>query len=196
MAEALAAGVDWAAVEKEALGHLRALLRIDTTNPPGNERAAADYIAGVLTREGIPFQTFEKEPTRTNLVARLKGGGGKAPLLLSGHLDVVPAAAEAWQHPPFSGAEVDGFVWGRGAVDMKNMVAMSLTTLLMLKRRGVPLDRDVIFAAVADEEAGSRNGSLFLVEHHREAVQAEFVLTEVGGHTLHVGSARFYPIQV
>ena len=203
MAEAIASGAtaapadaDWAALEGEALGHLRALLRIDTTNPPGNERAAADYLAGVLAREEIPFATFEKAPGRTNVVARLKGSGARAALLLSGHLDVVPAVAEAWQHPPFSGAEHDGCLWGRGAVDMKNMVAMSLTTLLALKRRRVPLDRDVIFAAVADEEAGSRHGSLFLVDRHPDAVKAEFVLTEVGGHTLHVGPARFYPVQV
>jgi acetylornithine deacetylase/succinyl-diaminopimelate desuccinylase-like protein len=190
------AELDWSACAQEALGLLRDLLRVDTTNPPGNERPAAEIIARALAREGIAFELFEKEPSRTNLVARLPGSGRKAPLLLSGHLDVVPAEADAWRHPPFAATEADGHVWGRGAVDMKNMVAMSLMTLLLLKRRRVPLDRDVIFAAVADEEAGSKNGSLFLVERHPRAVEAEFVLTEVGGHTLHVGPARFYPIQV
>jgi acetylornithine deacetylase/succinyl-diaminopimelate desuccinylase-like protein len=188
--------LDWSAAEREAVGLLEALLRVDTSNPPGNERPAAEILAGALEREGIAYQLFEKEPARTNLVARLKGSGRKAPLLLSGHLDVVPAEAAAWRHPPFSGARADGCVWGRGAVDMKNMVAMSLVTLLLLKRQRVPLDRDVIFAAVADEEAGSKNGSLFLVERHASDVEAEFVLTEVGGHTLHAGGARFYPIQV
>ncbi|HEY2902787.1 MAG TPA: M20/M25/M40 family metallo-hydrolase [Polyangia bacterium] len=188
--------VDRVAVEREAIDHLKALLRLDTSNPPGHERPAAEYIARVLAKEGIGCQLLEKEPGRTNLVARLTGSGKKAPLLLNGHLDVVPADAQAWQHPPFAAVEHDGYVWGRGAVDMKNMVAMSLMTLLLLKRQRVPLDRDVIFAAVADEEAGSKNGSLFLVEQHRAAVEAEFVLTEVGGHTLHVGASRFYPIQV
>ncbi len=188
--------LDFGAGSKEALGYLKELLRVDTSNPPGNERAAADILARVLAREGIAFETFEREPSRTNLVARLPGSGRKPPLLLSGHLDVVPAEAAAWRHPPFSADEADGCVWGRGAIDMKNMVAMSLMTLLLLKRQRVPLERDVIFAAVADEEAGSRNGSLFLVERHAAAVEAEFVLTEAGGHTLHVGGARFYPIQV
>jgi acetylornithine deacetylase/succinyl-diaminopimelate desuccinylase-like protein len=190
------AAPDWVAAQKEALGYLKDLLRVDTTNPPGNERPAAEFIARVLAREGIACELFEKEPSRTNLVARLKGSGQQAPLLLSGHLDVVPAVADAWQHPPFGGVEHDGYVWGRGAVDMKNMVTMSLMTLLLLKRQRVALDRDVIFAAVADEEAGSKNGSLFLVERHPQSIQSEFVLTEVGGHTLHVGASRFYPIQV
>jgi acetylornithine deacetylase/succinyl-diaminopimelate desuccinylase-like protein len=109
---------------------------------------------------------------------------------------VVPADPEHWRHPPFAAVEADGYLWGRGAIDMKNMVAMSLMTLVLLKRQGVALDRDVVFAAVADEEAGSRHGSLFLVERHPELVRAEYVLTEVGGHTMHVGAARFYPVQV
>ncbi len=183
-------------VSSEALEHFKALLRIDTTNPPGNERPAADYIARVLSREDIPFEIVEREPTRSCLVARLRGSGKGAPLLLNGHLDVVPADAEAWRHDPFAAKEVDGYVWGRGALDMKNMVTMSLMTLVLLKRRGVKLARDVIFAAVADEEAGSQNGSLFLVEEHPELVRAEYVLNEVGGHTLYMGKSRFYPIQV
>jgi acetylornithine deacetylase/succinyl-diaminopimelate desuccinylase-like protein len=189
---------NWASTTTEAVGYFTDLLRFDTTNPPGNERPAAEYIAGVLAREGIPFQVVaaEGDPSRANIVARLKGAGSKAPLLLSGHLDVVPAEASRWRHPPFSATVADGFIWGRGAIDMKNMVAASLMTLILLKRQRVALERDVIFAAVADEEAGSKKGSLFLVERHPELVRAEFVLTEVGGHTLHVGRGRFYPIQV
>jgi acetylornithine deacetylase/succinyl-diaminopimelate desuccinylase-like protein len=129
-------------------------------------------------------------------VARLPGSGAKPPLLLSGHLDVVPAEAGRWQHPPFAAVEADGYLWGRGAIDMKNMVAMSLMTLVLLKRQGAALDRDVIFAAVADEEAGCRHGSLFLVEKHPELVKSEYVLSEVGGHTMHLGTARLYPVQV
>jgi acetylornithine deacetylase/succinyl-diaminopimelate desuccinylase-like protein len=188
--------LDWGAAAAEALGWLKALLRIDTTNPPGNERPAVDYLSGVLGREGIPFQIVESAPGRASVVARLRGSGKKPPLLLSGHLDVVPAEPEHWQHPPFAAVEADGYLWGRGAVDMKNMVAMSLMALVACKRQGLALDRDLIFAAVADEEAGSRQGSLHLVERHPELVRAEYVLTEVGGHTLHVGRARFYPIQV
>ena len=176
--------------------HFKALLKIDTTNPPGNERAAAAYIAAVLEREGIDYRIVESAPSRASLVARLRGSGRAGPLLLNGHLDVVPVDRSAWSHDPFAAVEADGCIWGRGAIDMKNMVAMSLMTLILLKRGGVALDRDVIFAAVADEEAGSRHGSLFLVEQHPELVRAEYVLNEVGGHTLHIGSGRFYPIQV
>src|SRR5260221_1785945 len=149
--------LDFGAGSKEALGYLKELLRVDTSNPPGNERAAADILARVLAREAIAFETFEREPSRTNLVARLPGSGRKPPLLLSGHLDVVPAEAAAWRHPPFSADEADGCVWGRGAIDMKNMVAMSLMTLLLLKRQRVPLERDVIFAALPHEEARPRS---------------------------------------
>jgi acetylornithine deacetylase/succinyl-diaminopimelate desuccinylase-like protein len=187
---------DWSQLTAEALALFKDLLRLDTSNPPGHERPAAELLAQKLTAAGIPHQLLESAPGRANVVARLRGTGAKPPLLLSAHLDVVPAEPERWQHPPFGAIEADGYLWGRGALDMKNMVAMSLTTLLLLHRQRVPLDRDVIFAAVADEEAGARHGSLFLVDRHPELVRAEYVLTEVGGHTLHVGNGRFYPIQV
>lgn len=180
----------------EALELFKALLRIDTTNPPGNERPAAELLGRLFQREGIEYTIVESEPTRASIVARLRGSGEKGPLLLNGHLDVVPVDRERWSHDPFGAVEADGCVWGRGAIDMKNMVAMSAMTLVALKRSGVPLARDVIFAGVADEEAGSNKGALFLVEQHPELVRAEFVLNEVGGHTLHMGSARFYPVQV
>lgn len=188
--------LDWGAIAAEAIGYFKALLRIDTTNPPGNERPAAELLGRVLEKEGIEHRILEREPGRASLVARLRGSGKQGPLLLNGHLDVVPADRERWEHDPFAAVEEGGFIWGRGAIDMKNMVTMSLMSLLLLKRQGTALDRDVIFAAVADEEAGSRNGSLFLVEEHPELVRAEYVLNEVGGHTLHMGATRFYPIQV
>lgn len=188
--------IDWTSTTEEAIGWFRDLLRIDTTNPPGNERPAADYIARILEREGIAHEIHESEPTRASIVARLPGEGGKEPLLLNGHLDVVPADPEHWSHPPFEAVEADGCIWGRGAVDMKNMVTMSLMSLVLLKRQGVELERDVIFAGVADEEAGSLLGADWLVEHHPDLVRAEYVLNEVGGHTLHFGADRFYPIQV
>ncbi len=188
--------LDWPAVLLESVEHFKSLLRIDTTNPPGNERVAADYISAVLTKEGIEHALLEKSPGRTSVVARLRGSGKKGPLLLNGHLDVVPVDREKWTHDPFAAIEADGCIWGRGAIDMKNMVTMSLVTLLLLKRTGAKLERDVIFAGVADEEAGSHEGALFLVEEHPELVRAEYVLNEVGGHTLHMGAKRFYPIQV
>lgn len=188
--------IDWQAIENEAIGYFKDLLRIDTTNPPGNERAAADYIARVLDREGISYQILESEPGRASLVARLKGSGAKGPLLLNGHLDVVPVEPDKWTHPPFEAVEADGCIWGRGAIDMKNMVTMGLMTLILLKRQGVKLERDVIFSAVADEEAGSNKGAVFLATKHPDLVRAEYVLNEVGGHTLYMGDARFYPIQV
>jgi acetylornithine deacetylase/succinyl-diaminopimelate desuccinylase-like protein len=188
--------VDWTRAAAEGLACLKDLLRIDTSNPPGNERPAAEYLAATLAREGIPAQILESAPGRASLVARLPGSGRKPPLLLSGHLDVVPADPHLWKHPPFAAVEADGYLWGRGAVDMKNMVAMSVEALVLLKRQGVALDREVIFAAVADEEAGSRHGSLFLVDKHPDLVRAEYVLTEVGGHTMHMGTARLYPVQV
>jgi acetylornithine deacetylase/succinyl-diaminopimelate desuccinylase-like protein len=188
--------VDFAEPTREAVEHLKRLIRIDTTNPPGNERLAADYLAGVLDREGISYEIVESLPGRASLVARIRGNGKKAPLLLNGHLDVVPTDAEKWQHDPFGAIEHDGCIWGRGAIDMKNMVAMSLVVLLTLKRAGVALERDVIFAAVADEEAGSRHGARYLVEQRPELVRAEYVLNEIGGYTLYFGDAVFYPVQV
>ena len=190
------ASIDWAAATAEALGHFKELLRIDTTNPPGNERAATAYLARVLDREGIPYTVVESEPTRASLVARLAGSGARAPLMLNGHLDVVPVERDRWDHDPFGAEEHDGCIWGRGAVDMKNMVAMSLMTLVLLKRAGASLQRDLIFAAVADEEAGSRHGAQFLVEKHPDLVRAEYVLNEIGAYTLYQGEGVFYPIQV
>ena len=188
--------LDWNKITDESIGWFKDLLRIDTTNPPGNERPAADFIARILEREGIRFEIHESEPTRASIVARLEGSGKKGPLLLNGHLDVVPADPQHWDHDPFAATEADGCIWGRGAIDMKNMVTMGLMSLVLLKRQGVQLERDVIFAGVADEEAGSNQGALFLVDKHPDLVRADYVLNEVGGHTLYMGEERFYPIQV
>lgn len=184
-----------AAAADEAQELLRRLLRIDTTNPPGHERAAAELCAEVLRADGLEPVLLEKAPGRTNLVCRRKGKGGKAPLLLTAHLDVVPAG-EGWTHPPFGGVEADGFLWGRGAIDMKNHAAAAVTILRHLEREGIALDRDVIVALVADEETGCEYGSDFLVAQHPELVRAEWALGEIGGFTLHLEGKRFYPIQV
>ena len=188
--------MDWDAITDESIGHFKDLLRIDTSNPPGNEIVAAKHIASIFDREGIAYELLESKPTRASLVARVEGNGKKKPLLINGHLDVVPADPDCWDHPPFGAVEADGCIWARGAIDMKNMVTMGLMTLALLKREGVELERDVIFAGVADEEAGSHHGALYLVEEHPDLVRAEYVLNEVGGHTLYMGDTRYYPIQV
>jgi len=188
--------LDMKAIGEEALVHLRELIRIDTTNPPGGETAACEYLRDQLSKEGIGSEILEKEKGRGNIVARLSGDGSKKPLLLQGHLDVVPAEHGEWSHPPFAAEIADGYLYGRGAVDMKNMVAMELAVILTAKRRGWPLRRDIIFAAVADEEAGCACGSKFLVEEHPEKVKAEYAFGEIGGFSLEVRGNRFWPIGV
>ena len=135
----------------EVVDHLRALLRMDTRNPPGNENLAAEYLRDALARDGIDSVTVGPSPDRASMVARLRGDGSAPPLLLMSHTDVVAVEREKWTQDPFGGEIVDGFIYGRGALDMKNMVAMELQTMLLLKRRGVRLKRDVIFLAAADE---------------------------------------------
>lgn len=189
-------GTDWEAVQNEATGYLQALLRIDTTNPPGNEQAAAEYLAGILASEGIEPVVLSSAPGRSSLIARLPGRGERGPLLLQGHTDVVPADPSEWKLPPFSGAIADGCIWGRGALDMKGTVVMQLMAMLLAKRLGLRPAGDVIFAAVADEEMGGRMGAGWLVDNHPDLVRAEFALGEVGGFSLYVGNSVFYPIQV
>jgi acetylornithine deacetylase/succinyl-diaminopimelate desuccinylase-like protein len=194
------------ALKDEAVVHLQSLLRLDTTNPPGNEILCARYVKDVLEREGIGARIFEPSPGRASVVARLSATrsslGGIAPgdsggaLLLVSHLDVVPAERDRWTRDPFSGDIADGCVWGRGAVDMKSMVALSLACVLHLKRRGVALRRDVALVGFADEEAGSEKGARWFVDNEPEAIRAEWALCEVGGFTLYMGGRRFYPVQV
>ena len=186
--------LNWQAISAEAVHYLQDLLRIDTTNPPGNELAAVEYLAGALRAEGLEPIVLESAPLRGNVIARLKGDGSLPPLLLYNHLDVVPAESQHWTHPPFGGDVADGFVWGRGALDMKNVTATQLMTLLLLKRNNVPLHRDVIFAGTSDEEIDSDEGADWLIKHHPDLVRAEYGLSEMGGHTLYLEGKRFYPI--
>ncbi len=186
--------LNWPAITAEAVRYLQDLIRIDTTNPPGNELAAAEHLAGVLRAEGYEPIVLEAAPQRGNLIARLKGDGSLPPLLLYTHTDVVPAEPAHWTHPPFAGEVADGFVWGRGALDMKNVAAMQLMTMLLLKRNHVALHRDVIFAATADEEIDSDVGADWLVTQHPDLVRAEYGLSEMGGHTLYLEGKKFYPI--
>ncbi|MBT3341628.1 MAG: M20/M25/M40 family metallo-hydrolase [Gemmatimonadetes bacterium] len=188
--------IDWGVVEAEVTSLLQDLIRIDTTNPPGNETEAARYIAGRLEAEGLPAALTESAPGRGNVTTRLPGGGND-PLLLLGHTDVVAVEPDKWTHPPFSGALVNGCVWGRGALDMKNMVAAELVVLLLIKRLGIRLDRDLMYAATADEEAGKgEHGPGWLLDHHPEQIDAPVILTEGGGHDLDFEGKRFYTCQV
>ena len=189
--------ISWESVQNEALDILRSLVRLDTSNPPGNERIATDLIAPLLGRHGIESVIREGAPTRANLVARLPGADRSRPaLLLSFHTDVVPVEPAGWSRDPFGAETHQGCIWGRGTIDMKSKGAMDLVLMTALKRAGAIPNCDIILAAVADEEAGSDLGAKFLVERHPELIRAGWVLNEVGGFTLHVGKRRLYPIQV
>lgn len=191
--------INWDSVTQEAVENLQNLIRIDTTNPPGNELPAVLYIRDVLIKAGIPdsaIHILESAPGRANLVARIHGDGAAKPLLLSGHVDVVPVEREFWTHDPFSGEIADGCVWGRGALDMKGLLVMYLQAFLLAHRQGTPLKRDLILAAIADEEAGFVHGSKFLVDKHRDLIQAEFALNESGGMTHHIAGEKIYGLQV
>jgi len=187
--------INWHAVRGEVTQYLQELIRLDTTNPPGNETLAARYIENVLKTEGFDPVLVESEPGRGNVFATLKGGS-EEPLMLLGHTDVVAVEPEHWTHPPFSGALVDGYVWGRGALDMKNMVAAELMVFLLLKREGVKLNRDIVFAATADEEAGKGNhGPGWILDNRPELLTAPYIITEGGGHDLEVAGQHFYTCQ-
>ncbi len=192
----------------EMVGHLQALIRLRTVNPPGDEILAARYLAAVLTGAGLEPIVLEPYPGRGNVIARLRGDGtGGGPLLLLAHLDVVPADPERWARDPFSGEIADGYVYGRGAVDMKGMAAMELQVVLGLARDAtaagldpardaIPgLRRDVIFAGTADEESGGYLGIAWIVDNEPELLRADACLTEAGGVSVEVGGRRFYPIQ-
>ena len=175
---------------------LQRLIRFDTTNPPGNEAACVECIRDVLAEAGIESELYAKVPGRPNLVARIEGGD-KAPLLLQGHVDVVTTADQSWTRPPFGGELVDGYVWGRGAVDMKGPVAMLVSAFVRAKEEGDGLPGDVILAVLADEEAGGDAGARFLAQEHAHLFDGvRFALSEFGGFTLYAGGRRFYPIQV
>jgi len=176
------ADLDWSAVNQETLKHFQALVRMNTSDPPGNEAPAVAYLKAVLEGAGIPVQVFATNPKRPNLVARLKGSAVKRPILIMGHTDTVPANPASWkEHGPFSADRAGGYIFGRGAVDDKDNVVASLMTLLLLKRQNVPLDRDVIFLAEAGEEGNTQVGIAFMVAKQWPFIQAEFCLAEGGG---------------
>ena len=171
---------DWAAVEEETLRHFRALLRFDTSDPPGRELPAAEYLRDVLEAEGIAVEMLSVDPERPNVVARLQGDGSQEPLLIMAHTDVVNVDPEKWTFPPFSATVDGGYVYGRGAVDDKDNLAAGLMVMLELKRQNVPLSRDVIFLAESGEEGATEYGIEFMVNEHFEKIDAEFCLAEGG----------------
>jgi len=176
---------------------LQNLIRFDTTNPPGNEAACIDYVNHLLGQAGFETQIVALDPKRPNLVTRLAGRGEAPPLLMYGHVDVVTTEGQSWTHPPFAGKAVDGYVWGRGALDMKGEVAMMLSALLRARLQGLSPPGDVVLAVVSDEEAGGRYGAGYLVDHHPELFQGiRYAVGEAGGFTFHVGGRRLYPIMV
>lgn len=172
---------NWATVEEETMRHFQAILRLDTSNPPGNESIVVDYLKSVLEREGIETKVFANDPKRANLVARLRGNGKKRPILIMGHTDVVTVDPTKWKHPPFSATREDGYVYGRGAVDDKDNAVACLMVMLLLKRMNTPLDRDVIFLAESSEEGGGPNGIGFMVSQHFAEIDAEYCFAEGGG---------------
>src|SRR6266851_9870444 len=171
---------DFAQAHAEATRLLGALVKIDTSNPPGDESRAAEYIKGVLAAEGISAQIYESAPGRGNLVARLKGNGKKKPLLLLGHIDVVGVERDKWTVDPFAAIQKDGYLYGRGSIDDKSMDAANLEVFLLLHRLKVPLDRDVILLAEAGEEGTTQFGIDFMVEKHWDAIACEYALNEGG----------------
>ncbi|MBA3555412.1 MAG: M20/M25/M40 family metallo-hydrolase [Gemmatimonadales bacterium] len=188
---------DFDALAEETTRRLAEYLRIRTVNPPGNETAGARWLQHVLRGEGIESEIFESSPGRGNLYARLRGNGKRRPIVLLSHIDVVPATASAWKVAPWAGKIHDGQVWGRGALDMKGMAIVELMTLIALERRGVPLSRDIILIANADEETGSTGAEWFAREKSELIRDAEFLINEGGSNQLgRDGKIEYYGVAV
>ncbi len=174
--------IDWSSAGDEASGLLSDYLQVDTVNPPGNETRGAEFLAAALAREGIESEIFEFEPGRGSLVARIPGDGSEAPLCLMSHIDVVTSEPEHWPEGkgPLSGTiDEEGVIWGRGALDMKGMGAIELMTMVWIKRLGLPLKRDVVLLAVADEEIGG-GGAIHIAENHWDAIGCSHMINEGG----------------
>jgi acetylornithine deacetylase/succinyl-diaminopimelate desuccinylase-like protein len=192
-----AEGVAQDPVEREAEEALVGYLRVDTTNPPGNETAGAEYLKGLLAKDGIEAKLVGSDPRRQAIYARLDSPSSEKALLLLSHIDVVPADAASWRNPPFAGTREAGYIWGRGALDIKSLTIAQLMAFADLKRRGAKLRRDVIFLAVPDEELGGIHGTKELLEQHPELFAGVgFVLNEGGSNETAVEKALFWGIEV
>ncbi len=182
-------------LKEQVLDVLRDLVRIDTSNPPGNETAAAQYLADLLAPVGIETEVVESAPGRGNLIARLPGSGEGRPLMLMGHLDVVAAEAGEWDYPPFAAEVHEGMMWGRGTTDMKNMIAAEAVTMLGLADLERPLKRDVLFVATADEEQGGHMGMGWLAGERPTLFDVACAINEGGGRSIEAGGRVFYTCQ-
>ncbi|MGH9648982.1 MAG: M20/M25/M40 family metallo-hydrolase, partial [Terriglobales bacterium] len=179
-----------------AVRWMQEYLRVDTTNPPGNEARAAEFFRKIFEQEGIEHRVFEVAPGRANLWARLKGSGVRRPLILLNHTDVVTSDPARWKAPPFSGVILDGVMYGRGAQDMKCEGLAQLVVMVMLKREKVALDRDVIFLATADEEAAG-TGTDWMIAHRRDLIDnAEFLITEGGENVRDEKAVKYIGVDV
>ncbi len=192
--------LNWSAIVDETINMLQGLIRLDTSNPPGNEGLAASFIANLLNENGIQPIVIETAPGRGNTIARLKGNGNAPPLLLYSHTDVVPVERDRWTVDPFGGEIHNGYVYGRGALDMKGIGAMQLSVFLTLARQmkstpGWVPDRDIILAATADEETDTDQGIGMLVKNHPDLIRAEYGLSEFGGYSMYASGKCFYPVQ-
>jgi acetylornithine deacetylase/succinyl-diaminopimelate desuccinylase-like protein len=188
--------INWLGYQDMAVDIMRQYLRIDTSNPPGNEIKAARFFKSVLDKHGIQNQIFEYKPGRANIIARLKGNGSKRPIILLNHTDVVTADPSAWRVDPFSAEIIDGSIYGRGALDMKGQALLQLMTMIVLAREKPRLSRDVIFLATADEEVNDE-GSIWMIANKSELFKdAEYLLTEGGDNLLEDSQVKFVGIDV
>jgi acetylornithine deacetylase/succinyl-diaminopimelate desuccinylase-like protein len=186
---------DWSKIDEEAMRHYQALVRIDSTDPPGNETQVAEYVKKVLEAESIPVTLAAKDPARANVIARLKGNGSKKPLLIMGHSDTVKVDPSKWTFPPFSATRNGGYVYGRGTIDDKSDLTAALMTMLLLKREKIPLDRDVILVSEAGEEAATGVGIEYLIDQHWPEIEAETCLAETGGVKRRNGQAVYAVVE-
>ena len=179
----------------EVTSLLRDLIRIDTTNPPGNEIQAAKYLAKTLEKEGFVCEVLESKPGRGNVITRIRGSGEKPSLLLLSHLDVVAANPKEWNVDPFAGTVNEGFVWGRGALDMKSMTTIEVMVMKLLKRQHIEPRGDIILAATADEEKGGEEGAGWLTRNCPKKIRADYVINEGGGLAVPVNGKNMYTVQ-
>ena len=196
VARAQDGGIDWPRYQDMAVDLMQQYLRINTSNPPGNELAAARFFKQIFDQDGIQNEIFEYKPGRANIIARLKGNGSKRPIILLSHTDVVTAEPSAWQVDPFSGVIKNDAIWGRGALDMKGEGLLHLMTMILLKQQGASLSRDVIFLGTADEEVNDE-GSLWMIANKAELFKdAEYLLTEGGDNMLEGGAVKIVGVDV
>ena len=192
--------IDWNALSTEAVNVLSEYIKVNTTDPPGNELQAARFLKRILDKEGIEsriLDTAELKPAgRANFYARLKGNGSKKAIALVHHMDVVPATPEFWSSDPFSGQIKDGYVWGRGTIDMKGEGIVQLMTMIAIKRSGLPLTRDIVFIGNADEELNSTGAFVFVDKHADLLKDVEFLMTEGGGNQVENGKLLYYGVGV